>query len=150
MKYKRIRGFTLIEIMVVVAIIGILAAIAIPNYSNYVIKGARTSAQTELLQLAALQEKIFLNSSAYSVSITTNYDGTNAGGLGKTSGMTSDGKYTLTITPLVSGQTYTITAKPTANKPQVGNGCMTIQENGLRLWYQTDDNCTAGSATTPW
>lgn len=151
MKYNRIRGFTLIEIMVVVAIVSILAAIAIPNYRSYVIRSARTSAQTELLQLATLQERIFLNSSAYSTSVTTTYDANATGGLGNASSLTSDGKYTLAIIPASApAQTYTITAIPVVGKAQAGNGCLTIKDNGLRLWYQTDDNCGVGSPTTPW
>ena len=72
-------GFTLVELMIVVVIIGILTAIAIPGYSSYRVKSARAAAQTELLQLASLQEKIYLNANAYSPNITTAYDGNATG-----------------------------------------------------------------------
>jgi type IV pilus assembly protein PilE len=89
-------GFSMIELMVVVVIIGILAAIVVPSYSNYVIRGAREAAEADLLDLASLQEKIYLNSNAYTASVTNAYDGNaTTGGLGRTSGKTTNGKYWL-------------------------------------------------------
>ena len=91
------KGFTLMELIVAVAIVGILAAIALPSYRQHIVRSSREAAQIELLDLATFQEKIYLNSNAYATSITTAYNGTAAGGLGKTSGQTNDGKYALTI-----------------------------------------------------
>ncbi len=127
----RSNGFTLIELLIVVTIVGILAAVAIPNYSSYIVKSSRSGAQAELLQLAALEEKIYLNSSAYSPNIATNYDGTASGGLGST-GATKDSKYTLTV--VSAGQTFTITATPVAGNSQANDGNLSISENGQRLW----------------
>src|SRR5665647_2167849 len=90
-----LKGFTLIEMMIVVAIVGILAAVALPSYRNHIIRATRVQAQTELLELAGLQEKIFLNSNNYAFSVTAAYNGTSAGGLGLTSGQTKDGRYTI-------------------------------------------------------
>jgi len=145
MKFHRINGFSLIELMIAVVIVGILAAVAMPSYNNYVIRGSRAAAQTELLELASLQEKIYLNSSAYTASATTGYNGTSAGGLGKTSGLTTDGKYTFAV--VAPGQTYTITATPVAGGKQAGDGCLTIQENGLRQWHTNNDACNSASPT---
>ena len=134
MKQNYSSGFSLIELMVAVAIVGILAAIAMPSYNNYVIRGSRAAAQTELLQLAAVQEKIYLNSNAYTASVPNPYNGTaeTEWGLGKTGGQTSDGKYNLSVS--APGQTYTLTATPVAGRTQAGNGNITISENGQRLW----------------
>ncbi len=131
MNSRRMNGFTLIEILIVVAIIGILAAVAIPNYSKYVVNGSRSGAQTELLQLAALEEKIYLNSNSYSANVTSAYDGTATGGLGST-GSTKDGKYTFSVTS--TGQTYTLAATPVTGSTQASDGILSISENGKRLW----------------
>lgn len=58
-------GFTLIEIMVVVAIIGVLAAIAYPNYTEYVRKGKRAEGRTALMELMQQQERHMTQRNAY-------------------------------------------------------------------------------------
>ena len=137
---RRHTGFTLIELLIVVTIVGILSAIAIPSYSNYVVKGSRSAAETQLLQLASLQEKIYLNSNAYAFSVTAGYDGSAAGGLGATSGLTTDSKYSFSMTDNAGGtlsapsQTYTITATPVAGSSQASDGTISISDNGKRLW----------------
>lgn len=122
------------EVMIVVAIVAILAAVALPTYRNYIVRGARVQAQTELLELASLQEKIFLNSNNYAASVTTAYNGTAAGGLGRTSGQTNDGRYDLSLDITVPSQTFVLTATPTADGTQVGDGNISISESGQRLW----------------
>lgn len=143
MKLYRSHGFTLIELLIVVTIIGILAAIAVPSYSRYVIKASRETAQSELLSLAGLQEKVYLNSNAYATSVNDTYDGTSAHGLGRTSGQTTDGKYDLSISGVA--QSYTLIAKPVTGKKQEGNGCVTIQENGRREWHENNDDCDSAT-----
>lgn len=132
MNFKYNKGFNLVELLIVVVIIGVLAAIAIPSYRSHIVSSSRAAAQTELLQLASMQEKIYLNSSAYTnVAASTAYNGTTTGGLGK--GATNDGKYTITNSS-VDGQTFTITATPVAGTTQEGDGDLTISENGEKLW----------------
>lgn len=58
---KKMRGFSLIELMVVVAIIAILAAIALPSYRDYVSKAARADAKTVMLNLAQAEERYYSN-----------------------------------------------------------------------------------------
>lgn len=135
MKFHHNKGFSLIELLIAIVIAGILAAIAVPSYQSHIIKASRAAAQTELLELASLQEKIYLNSNAYTANMTTAYTGNSTGGLGKTTGLTNDGKYTLTV--VSPGQTYTITATPVAGTTQAGDGNITISENGQRLWGTT-------------
>lgn len=158
MKNKVSAGFTLVELMVVVAIIGILSGIAIPSYTNYVIKSARIAAQTELLQLATIQEKIYLNSNGYASSVSASYTGTVEGGLGNmdksgvASSLTSDGKYTLSLVADSAGtampassQTFVLRAIPVTGKAQAGNGCLTLSETGSKRWHENNDACNTAS-----
>lgn len=139
MSHARNKGFTLIELMMVVAVIGILAAVALPSYRQYIVRAARIEAQTELLELASLQEKIFLNSNGYAFSVAGAYNGTSAGGLGRATGGTKDGKYTFALLDpagavmTAAAQTFVLQATPTAGGTQVGDGVMTISESGRRL-----------------
>ena len=157
MKPYQTNGFTLIEVMIVVVIIGILATIAMPSYNGYVIRSSREAAQTELLEMAGVQEKIYLNVNNYTPNVTGAYNGQAAanntagtGGLGKTSGRTRDGKYALSLNIAVPRQIYTLIATPVFGRKQEDDGCITIQENGRRLWYEKYDDCVSPSAPRAW
>ena len=92
MKYAS-KGFTLIEVMIVVAIIGILAAIAYPSYDEYVKRGNRTEGQAFLSDVAARQERYFSQNNKYITADTS--------AARKSLGLQSDNsptqKYTITI-----------------------------------------------------
>lgn len=66
-----VRGFTLVELMIVVAIIGILVSVVMPSYRNYVLESQRSDTQGKLLQLLELQERFYLNNFTYTTSLTT-------------------------------------------------------------------------------
>jgi type IV pilus assembly protein PilE len=133
------RGFTLIDLIIALAIIAILIRIAFPSYQAYLVRSSRQSVQGELVALANLQEKIFLNSNAYASSPITAYTGQSAGGLGlpassnpTTAGKSKDDRYTIAVT--ATATTFTLTASPKAGTPQVGDGNLTINEQGVRAW----------------
>ena len=136
---SRQRGFTLIELLIALAVIAILVKIALPSYQAYVVRGSRQAAQSELVALANAQEKIFLNSSAYSSSVSAAYTGQSAGGLGvaatatcSTAGRSKDCRYTFSVA--ATATTFTLTATPVAGTLQVGDGNLTINEQGTRTW----------------
>lgn len=66
---SRRRGFTLIEVMIVVAIIGILAAIAYPSYTQYVQRSRRAEAQTVLMEAAQFMQRFYASNNRYDMQL---------------------------------------------------------------------------------
>jgi type IV pilus assembly protein PilE len=104
-------GFTLIELMVVVAIIAIIAAIGYPNYTSYVMRAKRSAAESFMVTVANRQEQAMLNSRTYFAVATAGEWATNA-----KMGIPGDvaTSYTLTVTAdnSVAPPSYTVTAAP--------------------------------------
>lgn len=65
-RQRSLKGFTLIELMITVAIVAILAAVAYPSYKEYIKRGKRASAQTVLMDIAAKEHNFMLVNRAYS------------------------------------------------------------------------------------
>jgi type IV pilus assembly protein PilE len=68
---NKMKGFTLVELMIVVAVIGILAGIALPSYKQYVLQARRTIAINAILDLAGKQTRFYTINNTYSSSMTT-------------------------------------------------------------------------------
>ena len=68
--YKHMRGITLIELMIVVVIISILAAVAYPNYQEFSARAKRNEARAALLRLAVNQERFYLNNNTFTADLT--------------------------------------------------------------------------------
>lgn len=65
LKIRSLHGFTLIELMVVVAIVGILAAVAMPSYTSYIARANRADARTQLQQAAVFMQKFYAANDSY-------------------------------------------------------------------------------------
>lgn len=119
----RQHGFTLIELMIVVAIVAVLAIIAVPSYRNHVIRANRANAEGFMMQVANKEEQYLLDARTY-----TNTLGT--GGLGLTTPTDVGTRYTITI-PTATTTTYTIQAVP-KNPPQNDTECgtLTLDQSG--------------------
>jgi len=119
-------GFTLIELMVVVAIIGILAAIAIPAYQDSTRKANRADAQITLSRLATLQERYFFRTNQY----TGDFNVLISGVPNNTTSITSDeGFYTVALTATASTWSLTATG-PVAQANCTACGSLTLRHLG--------------------
>jgi type IV pilus assembly protein PilE len=129
---SRQKGFSLMELMIALAILGIISSIAYPSYMNQVRKSKRTAAKVELMRIAQLQESFYVQNLSYAKALSGNAA---TGGLGFAPGdvLSEGGEYKITITALdtdgnsctwPSGTSakpcisYTLTAEPVSGKPQ--------------------------------
>ena len=128
-------GFTLIELMIVVAIVAILAAIAYPSYTRYVVRGNRGEAQGYLADAAQRQQQFLMDTRAYAASAATLNDATPA---------RVAQFYTVTFATDTNGGAcapapcFVLTATPVAGTMQAGDPVLTIDNTGNKapatLW----------------
>jgi type IV pilus assembly protein PilE len=116
---KKLKGFTLIELMIVVAIIAIIAAIAIPAYSDYVTRSKRADGKAALLTFVLDQEKYRASNPTYADAASIGLPANSA-----------DGYYTVTVSGAVSATSYSLIATPN-NTTQIDPECniLVIDEN---------------------
>jgi type IV pilus assembly protein PilE len=115
------RGFTLIELMVVVVIATILVSIAVPSYMNQVRQSRRTEAKTALLDLAGREERYFSTNGASYTNVAANL------GYAALPGVAGSGYYTVSVCSpacapsAVAAPSYTVTATPVAGTSQAND-----------------------------
>lgn len=107
---KKSSGFTLIELMITVAIVGILAAIALPSYSRYIAKGKRAEARSVILQAEGWLERFNTENNAYTNNPPTNDANSAFGARYSSIPRTGGANYSITLT--VTPGAYTITTTP--------------------------------------
>ena len=105
----RARGFTLIELMIVVTVIAIISAVAYPSYQAYIVKANRAEGRQAILAAAQQLERYFTNNNTYTSDLTV------AGYKGFSGESAANSKYNLVVTPGGAGiaTSYVITATPT-------------------------------------
>ncbi len=140
-------GFTLIEILIVVAILGILAAIAVPAYQDSVRKSRRSDAQGALTSFANAMERHYTTNNTYRGAAAGGAD-TGAPDIFPTQ-TPIDGStkfYNLTI-QAATNTTFTLRATPIGG--QVGDGIMELTNTGVRRWDEDNDGAF-GATENDW
>jgi len=131
---RKYKGFTLIELMIVVVIVSILAAVAYPSYQDSVRKSRRSDGTAALLQAAQILERCYteLNSYASTTCSIVTAAAPPINIVTGTGGLSGAGYYTITATPTAT--TYTLTATPTALGGQNNDSCgtYTLTQTGAR------------------
>lgn len=122
--FKQQHGFTLIEMMIVVAILGVLAAIAYPSYQQYVIKTKRTDMMSEMHNIAAQIESRKLAQGSYSNALLT--------GLGGDYPRQGPALYDVTFTPATLTRKWEIKSEPKTGMQMAGDGDLTLNYQGVK------------------
>ena len=122
-RYKK-SGFTLIELMITVAVVGILAAIVYPSYQDSVKKSRRADAKSALLNATQSMEKFYTENSKYT--------GATVGTVVPAS--STDGYYTISFSVAPSAAAYTLQAAPTTKGNQDADKCgnFTLSSTGVK------------------
>lgn len=123
------QGFSLIELMVAVTVVGILAAVAVPSYQNFVVRGNRVAAQAFMVDIANREKQYLLDARSYTNDLAALYGVAQAA-----SAIPADvGRSYASITIAVSAvpMAFTVTATPTSGQ-QAADGALTLDSAGAK------------------
>lgn len=119
------RGFTLVELMVALAIIAILASIALPSYQQYVIRGNRAAAQAEMLDIANRQQQFMLADREYA-----DLSKLNASGYALSSEVSDKYTVTMDVDNSATPPIFTVTMTPKGSQSE--DGALTLNSAGVK------------------
>jgi len=125
-------GFTLIELMITVAIVAILAAVAYPSYTSHLVKGNRAAAKAQMFDLANREQQFLLSQRAYvAYDSSTTTSPMSASGYSLPDEVSS--KYTAVITVGTGAvPSYLITFTPIPGTIQASDGALTLNSDGVK------------------
>lgn len=132
MNLNRARGFTLIELMIVIAVLAIIIALGYPSYRDQVMKARRADGKAFLLEIADRQERYYADRSTYTKTITE---------LGFDDAIATDGYYQAEITEAPTGDltlSYTITVTPLGTQQKDKCASFTVNSQGVRTASPAD------------
>lgn len=160
---KPSEGFTLIELMITVVIIGILASIALPSYSSYIARARRADARTQLTQAAQFMQRFYSANDSYSTDRASNSvltampsnlkqspaDSTAGTAIYQlNTSIAAAGNYALTVT----AGSYTLTMAPISGSPAANDKCgmLTLTSIGVRGCIIGSTACTTAQRDDCW
>jgi type IV pilus assembly protein PilE len=118
---KLLRGFSLIELLIAMIVVGIISAVAYPSYLSFITKVNRTEAQRELLRLANIQEHYYVNEGKYASSLILL-------GFERAEYQTESGRYEIYISAS-SDTNFNLTAQAKGAQRNNDEGCLTMSIN---------------------
>jgi type IV pilus assembly protein PilE len=130
----RHRGFTLIELMITVAVIGVLVAIALPSYRDQVAKGKRSAAKSVLMQSQQWMERFYSENYRYDINLvnTAVTDSTLFPAQFSTAPPAGEGGAAYTISVVATSRSYTVTAVPLTAMASDKCGTYRINQTGRK------------------
>lgn len=125
-------GFTLIELMIVVAIIGILAGIAYPSYQQYVLRANRTDAQAILAETAQLMERRFTTCGTYATNATCTTAAAPTSAVQPAGATGTAVRYNIDFSVTPTATNFTLRAAPTTVQASDTCGTLTLSNTGVQ------------------
>lgn len=128
---RLVRGVTLIELMIAVAIVAILAAVAYPAYTSFVAESRRSEAKKELASLAVLQEQFYVDNSVYASDLAS----LGLAASGAASYNTENAYYKITLSTSSANSTYIAQATAIGSQLSADTDCkiFSINDEGAKL-----------------